>query len=87
MSAAQDRSHSSLGGLALAALGIVYGDIGTSPLYAFKEAFNGSHALPVSEANVLAALSAFFWAMMLIISLKYVWIVLRYHNDGEGGVR
>ncbi|EPZ14790.1 hypothetical protein M622_04870 [Thauera terpenica 58Eu] len=86
MSAAQDRSHSSLGGLALAALGIVYGDIGTSPLYAFKEAFNGSHALPVSEANVLAALSAFFWAMMLIISLKYVWIVLRYHNDGEGGV-
>lgn len=74
------------GRLALAALGIVYGDIGTSPLYAFKEAFHGSHALIVSEANVLAALSAFFWAMMLIISLKYVWIVLRYDNDGEGGV-
>ncbi|NMG76450.1 potassium transporter Kup [Aromatoleum diolicum] len=86
MSATQDRSHSSLGGLALAALGIVYGDIGTSPLYAFKEAFHGSHALAVSETNVLAALSAFFWAMMLIISLKYVWIVLRYDNDGEGGV-
>lgn len=86
MSATQERSHSRLGGLALAALGIVYGDIGTSPLYAFKEAFHGSHALIVSEANVLAALSAFFWAMMLIISLKYVWIVLRYDNDGEGGV-
>lgn len=77
---------SSLGGLALAALGVVYGDIGTSPLYAFKEAFHGAHALPLTEANVLAALSAFFWALMLIISLKYVWIVLKYHNNGEGGV-
>ncbi|NMG43886.1 potassium transporter Kup [Aromatoleum toluvorans] len=86
MSTTQDHSRSSLGGLALAALGVVYGDIGTSPLYAFKEAFHGSHALAVSEASVLATLSAFFWAMMLIISLKYVWIVLKFDNDGEGGV-
>ncbi|MCC4115688.1 potassium transporter Kup [Aromatoleum toluclasticum] len=86
MSANQDHSRSSLGVLALAALGIVYGDIGTSPLYAFKEAFHGSHALPVNEATVLATLSAFFWAMMLIISVKYVWIVLSHDNDGEGGV-
>ncbi|QDF98494.1 potassium transporter Kup [Azoarcus sp. DD4] len=86
MSATHQAPKSRLGGLALAALGVVYGDIGTSPLYAFKEAFHGSHALAVSEANVLAALSAFFWALMLIISLKYVWIVLRYDNDGEGGV-
>lgn len=72
--------------LALAALGIVYGDIGTSPLYAFKEAFNGPHALPVSATNVLATLSALFWSVMLIISIKYVWVVLNYDNDGEGGV-
>lgn len=82
-------SHSKpsrLGALALGALGVVYGDIGTSPLYAFKEAFSGPHGLAVSELNVLAALSAFFWAMMLIISIKYVWIVLKFDNEGEGGV-
>ena len=72
--------------LTLAALGVVYGDIGTSPLYAFKEAFAGAHALPLTEANVLATLSSLFWAVMLIISLKYVWIVLRFSNEGEGGV-
>ena len=70
----------------MAALGIVYGDIGTSPLYAFKEAFNGPHALALNEGNVLAALSALFWAIMLIISVKYVWLVLKLDNDGEGGV-
>ena len=80
------KKKSSSGALALAALGVVYGDIGTSPLYAFKEAFNGPHALAVSEPNVLATLSALFWAMMLIISLKYVWVMLRFDNDGEGGV-
>ncbi len=82
-------SHSNssrLGVLALGALGVVYGDIGTSPLYAVKEAFSGPHGLAVSELNVLAALSAFFWALMLIISIKYVWIVLKFDNEGEGGV-
>ena len=82
-------SHSNssrLGVLALGALGVVYGDIGTSPLYAFKEAFSGPHGLAVSELNVLAALSAFFWALMLIVSIKYVWIVLKFDNEGEGGV-
>lgn len=72
--------------LTLAALGIVYGDIGTSPLYAFKEAFNGPHALALNEANVLATLSALFWAIMLIISTKYVWLILKLDNEGEGGV-
>ena len=72
--------------LTLAALGIVYGDIGTSPLYAFKEAFTGPHALALNEANVLATLSALFWAIMLIISVKYVWLILKLDNDGEGGV-
>ncbi|MBI1424716.1 MAG: potassium transporter Kup [Gammaproteobacteria bacterium] len=72
--------------LALAALGIVYGDIGTSPLYAFKEAFTGHHALAVNHANVLATLSALFWSVMLIVSIKYVWVMLRFDNEGEGGV-
>lgn len=71
--------------LMLAALGVVFGDIGTSPLYAFKEAFVGSHGLPLSEANVLATLSALFWAVTLIISFKYVFVVLRFDNEGEGG--
>jgi len=79
-------NHSRLGALTLGALGVVYGDIGTSPLYAFKEAFSGPHGLPPTELNVLAALSAFFWALILIISIKYVWIVLKFDNEGEGGV-
>jgi KUP system potassium uptake protein len=74
------------GALSLAALGVVYGDIGTSPLYAFKEAFIGAHALAPNEPNVLATLSAMFWALMLIISIKYVWVMLKFDNDGEGGV-
>ena len=72
--------------LVLAALGIVYGDIGTSPLYAFKEAFTPGHGLAPTPENVLVTLSALFWALTLVISLKYVWIVLRHDNDGEGGV-
>jgi KUP system potassium uptake protein len=79
-------SKSTTGTLALAALGVVYGDIGTSPLYAFKEAFAGAHGLAPTEPNVLATLSAMFWAMMLIISIKYVWVMLRFDNEGEGGV-
>jgi KUP system potassium uptake protein len=77
---------SSLGALTLAALGIVFGDIGTSPLYAFKEAFNGPHALAPTTPHVLATLSALFWSVMIVISFKYVWTVLRMSNDGEGGV-
>lgn len=82
----QAAEKSGLGALAVAALGVVYGDIGTSPLYAFKEAFSGPHALPATEVHVLATLSAIFWAVMLIVSLKYVWVVLRFDNEGEGGV-
>ena len=83
---ATNHSKSGTAGLALAALGVVYGDIGTSPLYAFKEAFIGSHGLDPTDMNVLATLSAFFWAVLVIISLKYVWVVLRFDNEGEGGV-
>jgi KUP system potassium uptake protein len=62
------RERSPLGVLTLTALGIVFGDIGTSPLYAFREAFSGAHALPVSTAAVFGVLSFFFWALMLIVS-------------------
>lgn len=79
-------SPQKLGALTLGALGIVYGDIGTSPLYAFREAFAPEHGLSPTHANVLAALSALFWAVTLIVSIKYVWLVLRFDNKGEGGV-
>ncbi len=73
-------------GLALAALGVVYGDIGTSPLYAFKQAFAGADALLPTQQNVYAVLSMMFWAITLIVSLKYVTFMLRYDHRGEGGV-
>lgn len=82
-------SHSKATGVAtvaLAALGVVYGDIGTSPLYAFKEAFGGPHALPLSQENVFAVLSLIFWAVTLIVSLKYLTFMLRFDHRGEGGV-
>ena len=72
--------------LALAALGVVYGDIGTSPLYAFKEAFGGPHAIPLSQDNVYAVLSLMFWAVTLVVSLKYVTFMLRFDHRGEGGI-
>ncbi len=76
----------SLGVLSLAALGIVYGDIGTSPLYALRECFHGPHAIAVSPVNVLGVLSLIFWALILIISIKYLAFILRADNRGEGGI-
>ncbi len=78
--------RSGLSAVTLAALGVVYGDIGTSPLYAFKEAFGGTHALPLTEGNVFAVLSMIFWAVTIIVSLKYVSIMLRFDHRGDGGV-
>ena len=75
-----------LAALSLGVLGVVFGDIGTSPLYAFKEAFGGANPLPLNEANVFGVLSLIFWAVMLIVSVKYVTFVLRFDNKGEGGV-
>jgi KUP system potassium uptake protein len=75
-----------LAGLAVAALGVVYGDIGTSPLYALREAFHGSHAIPVSQTNVLGVLSLIFWSLILIVSVKYLAFVMRADNKGEGGI-
>jgi KUP system potassium uptake protein len=71
--------------LVLGAIGVVFGDIGTSPLYALKETFAGAHPLPVMQANVMGVLSVMFWTIMLLISLKYVMIVMRADNRGEGG--
>ena len=72
--------------LTLGALGVVYGDIGTSPLYALRECFNGSHPLASTHDNVLGVLSLVFWSLLLIVSLKYLAIVLRATNKGEGGI-
>lgn len=72
--------------LSLTALGVVYGDIGTSPLYALKECFHGPHAVIPSPANVYGVLSLIFWALVLIISVKYLAFILRADNRGEGGV-
>jgi len=75
-----------LAALALAALGVVYGDIGTSPLYAVKEVFAGNHPIPVNESNVFGALSLFFWALIIVVSVKYVSFIMRADNRGEGGI-
>ncbi|HEX6379610.1 MAG TPA: KUP/HAK/KT family potassium transporter, partial [Acidimicrobiia bacterium] len=73
--------------LALGALGIVYGDIGTSPLYAFRETFHGhGHELAVTETNVLGLLSLVFWSLIVVISIKYLLFVMKADNHGEGGI-
>ena len=75
----------SIAALTLGAIGVVYGDIGTSPLYAFKEVFAAGHVV-VSEQSVLGALSMFFWTLTVIVSLKYVLLIMRADNHGEGGL-
>ena len=72
--------------MSLGALGVVYGDIGTSPLYAMRECFHGAHALPVTPANVYGVLSLIFWSLVIVISIKYLIFVLRADNRGEGGI-
>eukprot|EP01036_Dinobryon_divergens_P045496 gene45496-biopygen36727 len=70
----------------IAALGVVFGDIGTSPLYAFKETMNPEHGVPFSPDSVLGLLSLIFWGLMFVVTLKYVVFVLRADHDGEGGI-
>jgi KUP system potassium uptake protein len=72
--------------LTLTALGIVYGDIGTSPLYAAKETFHPDHGIAVTPYNVLGGVSAIFWALMIVVTLKYVILIMRANNNGEGGI-
>ena len=71
--------------LALGAIGVVFGDIGTSPLYSLKESFVGAHPLPVDRLHIFGVLSLIFWTLMMIVTVKYVLIVMRAHNKGEGG--
>src|SRR6187455_1747935 len=73
-------------GLVVGALGVVYGDIGTSPLYALRECFFGPHAVPVSRDNVLGVLSLIVWTLVIVVTLKYHVYVLRADNEGEGGI-
>jgi len=72
--------------LALGALGVVFGDIGTSPLYAMKEAFTGTHSIAASPANVLGVLSIIFWVLIFVVSIKYLTFIMRADNRGEGGI-
>jgi KUP system potassium uptake protein len=72
--------------LIIGAVGVVFGDIGTSPLYAIRESFHGEHAFQANQVNILGALSLIFWSLTLIISLKYVVLILRADNKGEGGI-
>ena len=84
MSSADRSSQKSL---ALAALGVVYGDIGTSPLYTMKEVFaGGNHPVPITPDNVLGILSVVFWALMIVVTVKYVSFIMRCDNKGEGGI-
>ncbi|WP_272701533.1 potassium transporter Kup [Desulfovibrio sp. Fe33] len=75
-----------LAALSLAAMGVVFGDIGTSPLYALRECFHGEYGIAVTPENVLGVLSLIFWTLMLVVSFKYLTMVLRADHDGEGGV-
>lgn len=72
--------------LSLAALGVVYGDIGTSPLYAIRECFHGPHAIAITQANIYGVLSLIFWSLVIVICIKYLVFVLRADNHGEGGI-
>ena len=81
-----DQSRKRLAAVAIAAIGVVYGDIGTSPLYALKEAFHGTHAMLVSTPNVLGVLSMIFWSLIIVVSIKYVGFMMSADNKGEGGI-
>src|SRR5437667_1684720 len=72
--------------LSLTALGVVYGDIGTSPLYAFRECFNPVHGLRPTETAVYGVLSLIIWSLILIVSVKYILLIMRLDNRGEGGI-
>ncbi|MDO9632061.1 MAG: KUP/HAK/KT family potassium transporter, partial [Humidesulfovibrio sp.] len=72
--------------LALAALGVVYGDIGTSPLYAVRECFHGQHAIALLPGNIMGVLSLIVWSLLIVVSLKYVMFIMRANNKGEGGI-
>src|SRR3954469_20390409 len=83
---ASDSSKSTLASLSIAAIGIVYGDIGTSPLYTMKEVFSTEHGLALNQANLLGVVSLIIWGLTIIVSLKYITLIMRAANRGEGGI-
>src|SRR4051812_27380587 len=82
---AHGHGHGSLAKMAVGAIGIVFGDIGTSPIYAFRETFAGHHTLRPDQLHIFGVLSLIFWSMMIIVTIKYVMIIMRADNKGEGG--
>jgi KUP system potassium uptake protein len=82
----QPAQRSSLTAMTLGAIGVVFGDIGTSPLYALKESFHAAHGMPITAPTVLGILSMIFWALTIVVSLKYVAFIMRADNNGEGGI-
>jgi KUP system potassium uptake protein len=78
--------NSNIRKMALTALGVVYGDIGTSPLYTLRECFAGHHPLALTEGNVLGVLSLIFWALIIVVTIKYIFFIMRADNHGEGGI-
>jgi len=87
MTARQRSANNALATVSVVALGVVFGDIGTSPLYAMRESFLGEgHVLAVTEENVLGIVSLVFWSLIIVISIKYLAVVMRADNDGEGGI-
>ena len=84
--AATTGPHGKVLPLAIGAIGVVYGDIGTSPLYTLRTAFTGLHGLPLNQQNVMGVLSVIFWALVVVVSLKYITLIMRADNRGEGGI-
>jgi KUP system potassium uptake protein len=80
------RKRKPMAPLVVGAIGVVFGDIGTSPLYTLRECFTGPHGLPLTPDNVLGILSVIFWAIMIVVTLKYVTLIMRADNRGEGGI-
>src|SRR5687768_10563385 len=78
-------SHGSLAKLSVGAIGVVFGDIGTSPIYAFRETFAGHHPLAPDQLHIYGVLSLIFWSMMIVVTIKYVTVIMRADNRGEGG--
>jgi KUP system potassium uptake protein len=82
----QSDTSTGLTGLSVAALGIVFGDIGTSPVYTFRECFNPEHGLSLDAEHVLGVLSMIFWVLIIVVAVKYVLLIMRADNQGEGGI-
>jgi KUP system potassium uptake protein len=82
----QSDTTAGLAGLSVAALGVVFGDIGTSPVYTFRECFNPERGLPLDAEHVLGVLSMIFWALIIVVAVKYVLLIMRADNQGEGGI-